>query len=71
MNADGSGVAQQLIFGTFDDQYSAWRSDGQKIVFVRNLFGQVRIWTMNADGTGQINITGAIPNAGQNHPDWR
>jgi TolB protein len=71
MSADGSGVAQQLTFGAFEDHYPAWRSDGQKIAFVRNLFGQVRIWTMNADGTEQVNITVDIPNAGQSYPDWQ
>jgi Tol biopolymer transport system component len=71
MNADGSDVAQQLTFGVFDDSYPTWRFDGQKIAFVRNLFGQTRLWTMNSDGTGQVNITADIPNAGQGYPDWR
>jgi len=71
MKADGSGVAQQLTFGTFDDYCPAWRSDGEKIDFVRNISGHVRIWTMNSDGTEQINITGGIPNSGQSQPDWR
>jgi len=64
MNADGSGVTQ-FAFGTFNDQYPAWRSGGQKIAFAHNLSVQVRIWTMNPDGTDQLNITAGIPNSAQ------
>jgi len=69
MNPDGSGVTQ-LTSGNFNDQYPAWSPDGQKIVFVRNISGTVGLWTMNADGTGQVGFANTNT-IGNGYPDWQ
>jgi Tol biopolymer transport system component len=61
MRDDGSDPTQ-LTFNTFDDEDPAWSPDGKRIVFARDfnpVRGKVRydVLTMNADGTGERNIT--------------
>lgn len=69
MNADGTGVTRlttmdpDLVLAanrTNDDPH--WSPDGQKIAFVSRRDGNEEIYVMNADGSGQTNLT--------NNPAW-
>ncbi len=64
MNADGSG--QRKILSHPEADYSpAWSPDGTRILFTRenlalsmaNQRGEADVYVMNADGTGQVNLT--------------
>jgi hypothetical protein len=61
--ADGSGPMDDLTEGSAPD----WSRDGKKIAFVRSS----DIWVMNADGTGQAQLTRgpAVDNAPAWSPD--
>ncbi|MBX3161366.1 MAG: PD40 domain-containing protein [Deltaproteobacteria bacterium] len=45
-----------------------WSPDGSKVAFVRNVGGNHEIFVMNADGTGQRNLT--MSTANEDHPRW-
>ena len=53
MNADGSG--QQRL--TTQGAQPGWSPDGQKIAFMSERDGNSEIYTMNADGSQQRNLT--------------
>src|SRR3954454_4153804 len=59
MNADGSGVTR-LTSTTQTYQVPTWSPDGSKIAFTRDGV----IWTMNADGSEQVQVTGGT------NPAW-
>ena len=65
---DGSG-ATNLSGGPIFDADPAWSPDGTQIAFVRDAAGQnFEVWTADADGTNQVNLT---PIGGRNSfPDW-
>lgn len=52
MNADGTGQVRL----TFDGRYltPTWSPDGQQVVFHKG--GENQLWTMQANGTGQVRI---------------
>jgi TolB protein len=54
IDANGSGL-QQLTTGP--DYAGRWSPDGQKILFDSLRDGNYEIYVMNADGTGQTNLT--------------
>jgi TolB protein len=56
MNADGSGV-QQLTSNTVADLTPTFSPDGGRIVFHRPVGGRFQLFTMNADGTNQAQLT--------------
>lgn len=41
-----------------DDAAPTWSPDGSRIVFASNRTGELEIWTMRADGSGQRRLTG-------------
>ena len=58
MNADGSGQTRLTIELASDDS-PAWSPDGTKIIFRSDrdrdcCDPSAQVWTMNADGTGQV-----------------
>lgn len=66
MNADGSGVTQLTNDPTADYARPAWSPDGTRIAYTRYVESSVGgggrnngdIWIMNADGSGQVQVTG-------------
>lgn len=53
MNADGSGKRLLMRNASLD----AWSPDGRRIAFGRWTDGNDDIYVMNADGSGQRNLT--------------
>jgi len=67
MNSDGSGVTR-LTAGT----NPTWSPDGSKIAFTSNKSGNGKqLYTVQADGSGEINVMSSLKNAGVNlTPSW-
>lgn len=67
-NADGSGTPRNITNSPLLDWNPAWSHDGTRIAFLRrgsdNIFN---IWTMNADGTDQEQLT---TEASTSPPAW-
>jgi Tol biopolymer transport system component len=55
-SAGGTGTAARLTTNSVVDRHPAWTPDG-RIVFEQG----TGIWSMNADGSGQTELTGAKP----------
>ncbi len=73
MKADGSHL-RQITFNALDDEEPAWSPDGRRIVFARDfdpIQGQIDcdLFTMNADGTDQRNLTSS-PGVLDQEPNW-
>lgn len=65
---DGTRL-RQLTSGDGDNLYPAWSPDGRHIVFESDRTGIPQVWLMNADGTGQTQLTfDATPK--DQVPDW-
>src|SRR5215210_7077263 len=54
INLDGTGLTQ-LTFNTADDGLVEWARSGKKIVFVSYRDDDAEVYTMNADGSNQLN----------------
>lgn len=57
---DADGTNQTVLPDTYSSLYPAWSPDGTQIAVASYVFSESwgwEIWTMNADGTGQINRT--------------
>jgi Tol biopolymer transport system component len=69
MNADGTGVPQQLTHNSvYGDVDPTWSPDGKRIAFMSERDGNWEIYVMNADGSGQANLTNNSANDRQ--PAW-
>jgi Tol biopolymer transport system component len=73
MKADGSHL-RQITFNALNDEDPAWSPDGRRIVFTRDfdpIEGQLDrdLFTMNADGTDQRNLTSS-PGVLDQEPNW-
>jgi len=69
MNADGSAPVNLTNNDVDRDTQPVWSPDGTKIAFTRSPDGtSSAIWTMNADGSAQVNPTGGLSNASD--PSW-
>lgn len=64
-NSDGSGITR-LTHTSGYDQDPAFSPDGTKIAFFSSRTGGGQIWLMNADGSGQFQLT----ERGGQAPDW-
>src|SRR5262244_1997322 len=62
MNADGSNV-RRIVDDPEYDAEPKWSPDGLKILFVTGRNGNFDVYEMNADGTGQRNLTADNTNA--------
>jgi Tol biopolymer transport system component len=56
LDANGDN-ATQLTDNPFLDDDPAWSPDGRQIVFESNRNGHLDIWIVNADGTGELQLT--------------
>jgi Tol biopolymer transport system component len=68
VNLDGTGQTV-LTEGLTDNDYPVWSPDGTQIVFKSERDGNREIYVMQADGTGQRNLTKA-PDAEDTFPVW-
>jgi hypothetical protein len=62
VNRDGTGFVRLTSGNHF---WPSWSPDGSKLMFGTSSYD---IWTMNADGTAQTNITASA--AGETYPAW-
>jgi Tol biopolymer transport system component len=67
LDANGDN-ATQLTDNPFLDDDPAWSPDGRQIVFESNRNGHLDIWIVNADGTGELQLTRDPSN--DRSPDW-
>ena len=70
MDANGSNQ-QNLTQAPIFDADPAWSPDGSKIAFVRDLGGQnFNVFTANADGTNQVQLTNGTAPSRNSFPNW-
>ena len=75
VNAGGSGLdagLRRLTNNSLDDFKPAWSPDGRTIAFTSRPFnanGRAALWVMNADGSGQTQLT--TNPADDADPDWQ
>ena len=68
MNADGSVPTRLTENGRVDDD-PAWSPDGTKIAFWRDGGESFDIYVMNADGSGETNLTATLAESAV-RPSW-
>ncbi len=68
LNLDGSGPTTLITDGSGLDQEPAWSPDGSRIAFSRGPLDSRDIYAMNADGSGQTNLTNNPAN--DSDPAW-
>jgi Tol biopolymer transport system component len=76
MDADGSNQRQLTNNGEFDEDFgAAWSPDGGKIAWsayhTSDETYDFDVWTMNADGTNPVNITGAPDDFDLDFNEWQ
>ena len=70
MNADGTNQ-HNLTNAPIFDADPAWSPDGTQIAFVRDLGGQnFNVFTANADGTNQVQLTFGSAPSRNSFPNW-
>jgi hypothetical protein len=52
------------------DRYPVWSADGNRIAFVSNRTGGMRLWMMDADGTDAVQLVPAGVDATESFPAW-
>lgn len=57
MNADGSGVTRLTFQLEVVDAWPDWSPNGKRITFTSDRTSDREVWTMDADGSNQINLT--------------
>jgi Tol biopolymer transport system component len=71
MRPDGTDRAA-VTNSSEDEGNPAWSPDGRKFVFERDApFTDNGIWTMDADGGGQVALTPPEPRVNRSSPDWQ
>jgi TolB protein len=68
---DGSGLSNLTASAALRESQPAVSRDGSKVAFVRGIFADARVWVMNADGTGQVQVTQVPSDAPSFTPDGR
>jgi Tol biopolymer transport system component len=68
IDPNGTGLTR-LTFDSAPDENPAWSPDGKKIAFTRGV-NQPDIWVMNADGSGQTNLTNGADPVSHHGPAW-
>lgn len=73
VNADGTGLVNltpdprpAVVY----DREPAWSPDGARIAFTSNRGGTTRLWVMNADGSGPVQVFPADVAASEHAPAW-
>ena len=56
VNADGSSM-RRLTWSPQTEQTPSWSPDGTRITYESSLGGKSHVWVMNADGSGQMELT--------------
>jgi Tol biopolymer transport system component len=67
MNTDGTAQVQ-LTENTIGDLTPSWSPDGKQIVFHRRVGTQFQLFLINADGTGEKQLT--FPPGLNGFPNW-
>ncbi len=68
INPDGTGAANVSQYLTNSDDQPVWSPDGTRIAFRSFRDGNHEIYVMNADGSGQVNVTNS--SAPDGWPAW-
>ena len=68
---DGSDLSNLTASAALRESQPAVSRDGSKVAFVRGIFADARVWVMNADGTGQVQVTQVPSDAPSFTPDGR
>ena len=56
-NADGSGLRTLTRIAGVNGALASWSPDGRKVVFVSDRDGNLEVYAIDADGSGQRNLT--------------
>ena len=64
----GTGLTTRLTNNTFIDLKPAWSPDSAMIAFERNISGHTHIFVIQADGSGETDLTGGDDS---HEPDWQ
>lgn len=66
IGANGNGV-KRITNNSVYDGMPSWSPDGKKIAYISYVNSQYRVWVMNTDGTGAVQVSQEAYSA---HPGW-